>query len=158
VAILDNVRHERFAQELATGRSATDSYESAGFKRDDGHASRLAGQGRIQGRVLELKQEAARMANLGRQDVIDMLVTDHGLARERGQMAAAIRAAELLGKSIGLFGDRPDFDPIAEEAKNMTPAQMRERIVEILDSINMPEVADRYRVRTRLGTGKALKH
>jgi hypothetical protein len=27
----------------------------------------------------------------------------------------------------------------------MTPAQMRERIVEILDSINMPEVADRYR-------------
>jgi hypothetical protein len=44
--------------------------------------------------------------------------------------------------------ERPDFDPIAEEAKNMTPAQMRERIVEILDSINMPEVADRYRVKT----------
>jgi phage terminase small subunit len=145
MAILDNVRQERFAQELATGRSATDSYEFAGYKRDDGHASRLAGQGKIRGRVHELKQEAARMADIRRQDIIELLRADHDLARERGQMAAAIRAAELLGKSIGMFGDQPEIDPIAEEAKNMTPAQMRERIVEILDSINMPEVADRYR-------------
>jgi hypothetical protein len=148
VAILDNVRHERFAQELATGRSATDSYEFAGFKRDDGHASRLAGQGRIQGRVHELKQEAARMADIRRQDIIELLRADHDLARERGQMAAAIRAAELLGKSIGMFGDQPEIDPAIDEFKNLTPAQMRERIAELVDDMGMPDVAERYRVRT----------
>jgi hypothetical protein len=63
-------------------------------------------------------------------------------------MAAAIRAAELLGKSIGMFGDHPEVDPAIDEFKNLTPAQMRERIAELVDDMGMPEVADRYRVRT----------
>ncbi len=148
MAILDNVRHERFAQELATGRSATDSYEFAGFKRDDGHASRLAGQGRIKARVMELKQEAARMADIRRQDIIELLRADHDLARERGQMAAAIRAAELLGKSIGMFGDHPEIDPATEEFNKLPVEEMRKRVADLVDELGMPDVAERYRVRT----------
>ena len=44
---LKNPKHERFAQELAKGKSATEAYRLAGYKPDDGHASRLAGNGRV---------------------------------------------------------------------------------------------------------------
>jgi phage terminase small subunit len=49
--ILTNPRHERFAQELAKGKTATEAYRLAGYKHDDGHASRLAGNGRVSARV-----------------------------------------------------------------------------------------------------------
>ena len=38
---LDNAKHERFAQELAAGKSAVDAYEAAGYRRNRGHASTL---------------------------------------------------------------------------------------------------------------------
>lgn len=56
---LANARHERFACELAKGNAAGKAYELAGYKRDDGHASRLAGNGKIQARVAWLKRQAA---------------------------------------------------------------------------------------------------
>ena len=73
---------------------------------------------------------------------------DHDLARERGQMAAAIRAAELLGKSIGMFGDHPEIDPAIEEFKNLSVEQMRERIAQLVDDLGMSDVAERCRART----------
>lgn len=56
---LANARHERFACELAKGSAAGAAYEAAGYKRDDGHASRLAGNGKIQARINWLKRQAA---------------------------------------------------------------------------------------------------
>jgi hypothetical protein len=35
-----------------------------------------------------------------------MWIEDRRIARERGQVAAAVRAAELLGKELGMFVDR----------------------------------------------------
>lgn len=56
---LTNSRHERFACELAKGNAAGKAYELAGYKRDDGHASRLAGNGKIRARAAWLKRQAA---------------------------------------------------------------------------------------------------
>ena len=41
MTVLTNPKHELFAHELAKGASQADAYETAGFKRCDGHAARL---------------------------------------------------------------------------------------------------------------------
>jgi phage terminase small subunit len=44
---LANQRHERFAQALAEGKSATKAYTIAGYRQDRHHAARLATNGHI---------------------------------------------------------------------------------------------------------------
>jgi len=43
-------------------------------------------------------------------DVMKMLLHDHAIARQMGQTSAAVRAAELLGKQLGMFVDRQQVD------------------------------------------------
>jgi hypothetical protein len=69
--VLKNPKHELFAQGLAKGMSQAKAYVEAGFKPDDGHAARLAGDGRIRGRVAELRgQVLAARAKQQRQTEI----------------------------------------------------------------------------------------
>ena len=63
-----------------------------------------------------------------------MLMDDRELAREKGQTAAAIRAAELLGKELGMFIERReqgkpgDFSDLPdEELDRRIIAQLMER-------------------------------
>lgn len=56
---LANSRHERFACELAKGSAAGKAYEAAGYKRDDGCASRLLRNAKVAARVDWLKRQAA---------------------------------------------------------------------------------------------------
>lgn len=64
MAALDNPRHERFAQALAEGMSATDAYVWAGFKANDGNASRLKGNERVVARLAELTAKGAERAEV----------------------------------------------------------------------------------------------
>ncbi len=62
MAILKNARHERFAQNLAKGMSATEAYTKAGYK-STGHAAeangaRLMRKDEVQARVAELMAPA----------------------------------------------------------------------------------------------------
>ena len=56
---LANSRHEKFAQELAEGHSATEAYERAGYKPNYGNCIRLKGNERIVARVRELQHGGA---------------------------------------------------------------------------------------------------
>ncbi len=58
MAILKNARHERFAQNIAKGMSATEAYEQAGYKRNDGSAGRLHRNAQVQERIAELMAPA----------------------------------------------------------------------------------------------------
>lgn len=62
---LVNPRHERFAQEMAKGRSATEAYALAGYKegRRDA-ASRLSSKVNIRDRVQELLERAAERTEI----------------------------------------------------------------------------------------------
>ena len=60
--ILANQRHERFAQLLVQGLTADAAYEAAGYKRNDGNASRLNGNDKVRERVAELQAEVAEAA------------------------------------------------------------------------------------------------
>jgi len=62
--VLPNPKHEAFAQGLAKGRTQAEAYADAGFKPNDGHAARLAGNGMVSARVRELQEKTAAMAEI----------------------------------------------------------------------------------------------
>lgn len=55
--VLSNARHERFAQELAKGKTATEAYELAGYKSNRGNATTLKQDQSISIRVNDLLAE-----------------------------------------------------------------------------------------------------
>lgn len=103
---LTNARHERFAQELAKGSSASAAYSAAGYKPSDQHASRLVRNGKVAARVLELKERAAVRAEITAADIARQLDEDREFAREKGQSAAAVSATLGKAKLLGLMPDR----------------------------------------------------
>lgn len=52
--VLDNPRHEKFAQLRAQQVTASEAYRKSGYKPDDGAASRLSGNVKVKARVTEL--------------------------------------------------------------------------------------------------------
>lgn len=71
--VLDNPRHERFAQELAKGLAASKAYVAAGFSENDGNAIRLKGNERIAARVEEILGRAASRAEITTARVLEEL-------------------------------------------------------------------------------------
>lgn len=89
--VLDNHKHELFAQGVAKGKTQTQAYIDAGYSENgaDVSASRLLGDARVQGRVDELLQKAANKTVL----TIERLTLD--LLRIAGK-------GEELGEASGL--------------------------------------------------------
>jgi len=106
--VLFDQRRERFAQLVAEGKSTHDAYIAAGYKPNRGNATRLKANEVIRKRVQELQNEAAMEAKITKADVLKMLMEDRQDARDNGQYSPAIRAAELLGKELGMFVDRSE--------------------------------------------------
>src|SRR5215831_8515949 len=67
---LANQRHERFAQALAEGKTATAAYVLAGYKANDGNASRMKGNERISARIQEIVGRAAERAEVSLERVL----------------------------------------------------------------------------------------
>lgn len=104
--VLKNARHERFAQGLAKGQTASEAYVVAGYKPDDGHASRLAGNGKVKSRVAELQERAARIAETTAADIAMQLDEDRELARSVKAPSAAVSASMGKAKLFGLIKER----------------------------------------------------
>ena len=62
MSVLKNAKYELFAQYLAQGMKQADAHEKAGFKRNDGNASKLAAKPEIDARIKELKEIGAEKA------------------------------------------------------------------------------------------------
>jgi phage terminase small subunit len=71
--VLDNPKHEQFAQELAKGKTQVEAYELAGYKANEGNASTLASNPEVQGRVKEIKSVGAEKAAVTVQRVMEEL-------------------------------------------------------------------------------------
>ena len=106
MAPLTNPRHERFAQALAKGMTATDAYVEAGFKANDGNAATLKGNQRIATRLAELQNKAAAKTEITVAKLTEMYLEDRKLARDNVQTAAAVSAVTALGKLHGLIIDQ----------------------------------------------------
>ena len=92
--ILQNPRHEAFAQARAKGALLDDAYEDAGFAPGNGHASRLALTPKLAERIGELRALNARLDEANPQAMIAALLAlaEAGEALADG---AGVREARL---------------------------------------------------------------
>lgn len=103
--VLSNPKHERFAQELAKGKTADEAYVLAGYKPCRKNAHRLTTNDDIRARVAELQGRAAERATITLQNLIDMSVAAYDKAMksksdDRGA-SAAVNAVKEIGVLTG---------------------------------------------------------
>jgi phage terminase small subunit len=106
--VLKNPRHERFSQELATGKSADEAYKAAGYKPDRAHASRLAANGNIRARVTQLQNVAAGEASVTIETLIREAADIQQKATDGRQYSAAIAALIAKAKLAGRWVERTE--------------------------------------------------
>jgi hypothetical protein len=115
--VLKNTKHERFAQELAKGISASQAYVNAGYKPHHDNPSRLRGDEGIQARVTELQQRASKSVDITIASLTKMYLEDRKLATELGQASAAKGCLDSLAKLHGLMIDRKETGGPGEFAR-----------------------------------------
>lgn len=113
--VLDDLKEELYAQARAKGLPQVEAYVGAGFKADDGHASRYeASHGRIGERIKEIHGKAAELVEL---DVAWWLKETQSLFQrclEDAELPTARGTLDMLGKHLGVY-QRDN-----EQAKGMT--------------------------------------
>src|ERR1700722_8688298 len=62
--VLKNAKHERFAQEVAKGKTGIEAYVAAGYSPDVGNAGRLTKNDRIRTRIDEILTNGAKRAEI----------------------------------------------------------------------------------------------
>src|SRR5689334_16169432 len=131
MSTLANPRHERFAQELAGGKSADEAYQLAGYRKDRGNAARLTANDSVRARVAELQTASAEKAVITKAWVLEQLCDVLQEARAAGNHAAANRSLELIGKDIGMFVDRKVLG--MRRLDDMTREELEALLVELGD-------------------------
>ena len=116
--ILRNPRYELYCQAIASGKTNAEAMQASGFKNNHG----LKKRPEVQRRIEELLKSGVKRMELSRKDILDRIYDDWELSRKLGQMAAALKAGELMGKEMHkMFVDRKevgspgDFDNKTEE-------------------------------------------
>jgi hypothetical protein len=107
VPTLRNPRHERFAQELAAGKTADAAYVLAGYQENRSNAARLNASRDIQERVAEIQSVGAERAAV----TVETLIAEAEQARskamgDKGGAAAAVAAITVKAKLAGLWRDK----------------------------------------------------
>jgi phage terminase small subunit len=138
---LKNARHERFAQELARGKSQTDAYEVAGFKPNRGAACRLAENGNIKARVSEILAAAASLAHIDAAWVLKKAVTLHEKAMEAKAYASAKGALDLIGKHVEVQAFREQVQHSGRiEFANLSDEELEARIATLTGGAYVPRL------------------
>ena len=120
---LRNPRHERFAQELATGNTADAAYVLAGYRANRSNAARLSASRDIQKRVAEIQSLGAERAAI----TVETLIAEAEAARskamgEKGGAAAAVAAITAKAKLAGLWREKvAQTDPSARNPHITSP-------------------------------------
>jgi phage terminase small subunit len=101
-------KQERFCQEYTIDLNATAAARRAGYseKTAEQQGSRLFRNVQVKARIAELQDEVAERNKLSVDGVVTNLAELRDKAVAAGQMGPAIRAQELIGRTIGAFVDR----------------------------------------------------
>lgn len=107
--VLENPRHERFAQELAKGKSQVEAYEAAGYNPNRSAASRLAEDVNIRDRVVHIQGRVAIRTEITVASISERLlkIAAKGEGSEDAPLLSVARAALMdVSKLNGLVIDR----------------------------------------------------
>lgn len=111
VGPLANTRHERFAQELAKGKTADEAYQLAGYAENRGNATRLKANESVQNRVSQLQGKAAVRTEITVAAITDRLlaIAAKGEGTDEAPMLSVARASLMdAAKLNGLIVDRTE--------------------------------------------------
>lgn len=111
MGVLSNPRHERFAQELAKGKTADEAYVLAGYQENRHNASRLKTTETIAARLDELLGKAAAKAQISVESVTESLLRIAAQAEAINDAAglSVARAAHMdAAKLNGLIIDKAE--------------------------------------------------
>lgn len=126
--VLRNQRHERFAQGLIAGKTATDAHEAAGYVRNDGNACSMAARPDIQARLMELKGRAAERASVTVESLLGEAEEIRAAALADGEFSAAIAAVREKGILSGKRVERSEHG-LPGEFERLTSDELREALV-----------------------------
>jgi hypothetical protein len=107
--VLDNPRHEKFAQYLAQGKTMTEAYELCGYKPSRGNASHLADKQSIRDRVHQLTTQivakeataTAKKAAFTLESLVEMQQKLYEKAYDTGQLSPGVAAAREISVLTG---------------------------------------------------------
>lgn len=109
---LKNARHERFAQELAKGKSQSEAYRQSGYTGASGTidagASRLVRNDKVAARLAELQGRASERAVVTTESLIAEADQIKDLAIAAGQYGPANAALTLKAKLAGKLVERAE--------------------------------------------------
>lgn len=130
---LTNSRHERFAQELAKGKSQSEAYEAAGYNPSRSAAARLAADVNICERVASIQGRAAIRAEITVAEITARLlnIATKGESSTEAPMLSVARAS--LMDAAKLNGLIVDTSKIEAEVK-ATVQRIERTIVDPSDS------------------------
>jgi hypothetical protein len=127
---LPNPKHEAFCQARALGKTWAQAYVDAGYKPDDGAASRLSGNVRIQVRLMELQEVRAERHEVTVDSMAAQLDADRAFAYQCKNPAAAVSATLAKAKLFGLLTDRSVVN-VTHNYAAMTEEELRFEIAAI---------------------------
>jgi phage terminase small subunit len=127
--VLPNAKHERFAQELAKGKTQAEAYQAAGYKPSEPNASRLKSNDKVAARVAELQERGAIRAEVTVASIIAELEEAREVARQGAQPGPMVSASMGKAKVAGILVDRTEHT-----GKDGGPIQTEE--VSALDEIH----------------------
>lgn len=107
--MLSNAKHERFAQELAKGKTADEAYQLAGYAENRGNAARLKANESVMKRVAEIQGRAATRTEVTVASITKRLlaIADKGEAAADAPLLSVARASLMdVAKLNGLVVDK----------------------------------------------------
>lgn len=111
MAALENPRHERFAQELAKGKTADEAYQNAGYKANRHNAAAMGREEHIKTRVSEIQERAAIRAEVsvaGLTKELQDILTSAKAGETAGHLNAARQSVMDIAKLNGLVIDKAE--------------------------------------------------
>ena len=107
---LQNPKHERFAQELAKGKTASEAYVLAGYKANDGNAATLKGNQRVLDRMSEIQERSVIRTEITIASLMQEAGEIQAAAIAANQHSAAVAALTAKAKLAGLWVDRAETE------------------------------------------------
>lgn len=134
---LSNPRHERYAQELAKGKSKVEAYEEAGYSRDRGNAVRLTANDSVQKRLAELFDATIPDINYDRKAINNIYTGLLIEAKKKQNLVLAKGLADSIARVNGLIITRHETGK-AGEFENLSDSELIEIIASPLgDSLDV---------------------
>jgi hypothetical protein len=127
---LPNTKHEAFCQARFKGLSQLEAYKVAGYKPDDGAASRLSKEKPIIARIAELQRKMAARAEVTVEMICDHLDEAIKIARKAKSSGQMTAAAVAKAKLYGLMTERSVVS-VTHNYAQMTEEELRFEIAAI---------------------------